>query len=110
MRFPPFHTIFNPFEHIWTIIKKHYNDLSDKSSEKSSDKAAVLWERSLSKVTPEELHNTIQFTENIINCWWDRELFLDKEDIEPLIMNFGSNDTEDEDDDIIIDENSDDIL
>ncbi|CAH1978972.1 unnamed protein product [Acanthoscelides obtectus] len=96
LRLPPYHCIFNPIELIWGIAKGYYNRHIGRDGNSEKD-CLDMWNEALQTVTPDMWKNSVRHTEQEIFKWYERERIFDPPDIEPLIINFESDEDSDSD-------------
>ncbi|KAJ3665882.1 hypothetical protein Zmor_001347 [Zophobas morio] len=85
LRLPPYHCVFNPIENIWGIAKNYYSKHIGREGYGHKN-AVEMWKEALAHVTPTMWKNTVDYTNKIIQQWWERELLFDREEIAPLII------------------------
>lgn len=92
LRLPPYHCIFNPIELIWGIGKRYYNNHIGKYG-RTEEGCIKLWQEALREITATCWENTIRHTDIEIQKWWDREIGFEREDVRPLIINIGADES-----------------
>ncbi|CAH1993256.1 unnamed protein product [Acanthoscelides obtectus] len=96
LRLPPYHCIFNPIELTWGIAKGYYKRHIGRDGNSEKD-CLDMWNEALQTVTPDMWKNSVRHTEQEIFKWYERERIFDRPDIEPLIINFESDEDSDSD-------------
>lgn len=94
LRLPPYHCVFNPIENVWGIAKNYYNKHIGRDGY-GVEKTLKMWEEALGQITPSAWSNCVAHTEGVIQKWWDREVGFDRDDIAPIIIEIGDEESDD---------------
>ncbi|XP_076253263.1 uncharacterized protein LOC143191771 isoform X2 [Rhynchophorus ferrugineus] len=97
LHLPPYHRLFNPNELIWGVAKNYYNRNTGQGC--TIKNYLDKWKEALSTITPLDWMNSIRYTEEEIEKWWNREQLFDKLGINNLVVDSDSDSDSESDSD-----------